>query len=427
MHINRLCIILATSLAFGGVSSPAREIRANPDNYRRQAATLKPGDVLHLSPGQYKLGLNIKGMHGKKGRPITIRGAGNKTVFVGRPGANTINLTDCSYITIRDLHFDGRGIKYIDAIKAGGNPSRGVHHITIESNVIEGHGGHQQTVAISTKVTAWDWIIRGNTIIGAGTGLYLGNSDGNQPFIRGFVEHNVIKNPKGYCMQIKRQNPRPEDLPGIPNEDAVTLIRYNTFIKDDTRGESGLRPNLLVGAFPPTGPGSRDRYEIYGNLFFHNRGESLFQGTGRLSVHDNVFVDSTENAIHIMTHHGRKPELVRIYHNTMLKVHRPYRIHGMDRSQAIVFGNLFVDEYMKKNGASPIRNARPQLGQLDVQPLERLREDVPKDWKEVVMGEVDSNLDFLRREKPGFNHVGAVAVPGRQAHPLTEKRTFHDR
>ena len=32
-------------------------------------------------------------------------------------------------------------------------------------------------------------------------------------------------------------------------------------------------------------------YEIYGNYFLHNHREALFQGSGRVSLHDNVFVD----------------------------------------------------------------------------------------------------------------------------------------
>jgi len=162
-----------------------------------------------------------------------------------------------------------------------------------------------------------------NVVIGAGTGLYLGNSNGEQPFIRGLIEGNIVKSPKGYCMQIKRQSRHPLNAKDIPLEDARTIIRNNVFIKDDGVGDSGLRPNLLVGAFPPKGPGSRGIYEIHGNVFWHNHRESLFQGTGRISLHDNLFVAARQNAIRIMNHHGRPPELVRIYHNTFVGVNRP--------------------------------------------------------------------------------------------------------
>jgi hypothetical protein len=52
----------------------------------------------------------------------------------------------------------------------------------------------------------------------------------------------------------------------------------------------GDRPSLLVGGFLDTGSGSHDLYQIYGNLFVHNPREALFQGSGRISVHDNILV-----------------------------------------------------------------------------------------------------------------------------------------
>ena len=45
------------------------------------------------------------------------------------------------------------------------------------------------------------------------------------------------------------------------------------------------RPNLLVGGFPPTGWGANDSYEIYGNFFYNNPVEALFQGTGNIKLY----------------------------------------------------------------------------------------------------------------------------------------------
>jgi len=68
-----------------------------------------------------------------------------------------MDISDCSYLEIRNLTFDGRNIRNIDVIKAGGGSS-GVHHLMIANNLIRGHGGTQQTCGILTKVTAWDCI-----------------------------------------------------------------------------------------------------------------------------------------------------------------------------------------------------------------------------------------------------------------------------
>ncbi|MDP6636234.1 MAG: hypothetical protein QGG42_15145 [Phycisphaerae bacterium] len=408
-----------------------RDVSATPENYRTLLGKLEPGDTLRLAPGRFARGLRIRGMHGKAGKPITIQGSGAKTVMVARNGSNTADLTDASWIVIRNLTFDGRNLQNIDAIKAGGDTSKGVHHITIEGNTIVNHGANQQTVAISTKVPCWDWVIRGNTIIGAGTGLYLGNSDGRQPFIRGIIEGNFVKDPQGYCMQIKHQHERPE-TPGIPAKACTTIIRYNVFIKNDRRGSSGDRPNLLVGGFPKTGPGAKDRYQIYGNLLVHNPRESLFQGTGSISLHDNIFVDTPRTAISIMPHNRQAPRSIRIYHNTFFRTARPVRISGLPKgAERLVAGNLLLAPSGKAPAdwtgnaaligpAMTAGIAAPVLtfGKMDLQPR-RLNQSVAlKTLRRRIANDTDFDLDYLKRKKPQFDHHGAMAAPHRKPQPI---------
>ena len=418
--MRRLLAMMAL-LALAG-AAPGRDVNAAPENYRTLLGTLQPGDTLRLAPGRYLRGLRIRGMHGAKGRPITIAGAGAQTVMVARPGSNTCDLTDASWIVIRNLTFDGGGLRHIDAIKAGGDTSRGVHHVTIEGNTIINHGANQQTVAISTKVPCWDWTIRGNTIIGAGTGLYLGNSDGRQPFIRGIVEGNVVTGPHGYCMQVKHQINRP-NTPGIPTEPCTTIIRYNVFVKNDRRGDSGDRPNLLVGGFPAAGAGAKDRYQIYGNLLVHNPRESLFQGTGSLSLHDNIFVDTPRTAIAVQRHHGQSPRRVRIYHNTFFRTARPVRISGLPAgAERIVGGNLLLSDAaavawpgnaILTGQAMTTGIAAPVLtfGKMDLQPRRLVRGTGLEALRKSVADDVDSGRDYWRNAKPQFDHCGAIVLP----------------
>src|SRR5436309_217949 len=75
-------------------------------------------------------------------------------------------------------------------ISPTGHESNLTHHIHIKGNTLVGQNGGQQTVGISTKTPPWGWIIRNNRIVGAGTGLYLGESDGTQPFVSGLIENN---------------------------------------------------------------------------------------------------------------------------------------------------------------------------------------------------------------------------------------------
>ncbi len=87
----------------------------------------------------------------------------------------------------------------------------------------------------------------------------------------------------------------------MPTGPQRTIIRQNVFIKNDAPSPDGDRPNLLVDGFPDAGEGSQDLYEIYGNLFLHNPRESLLQASGRVSIHDNLFVDVTGTAILLRT------------------------------------------------------------------------------------------------------------------------------
>jgi len=154
-----------------------------------------------------------------------------------------------------------------------------VHDILIQNNTLVGQDSGQGTDGISTKIPTWGWIIRHNTIIGAGTGLYLGNSDGTMPFVAGIIENNLVENTIGYNMEIKFQLPRPS-VPGMPTGPSTTIIRNNVFIKNDQPSPDGDRPNVLVGGFPDTGPGSTDMYEIYGNFSSTIRVKPYFRPRG---------------------------------------------------------------------------------------------------------------------------------------------------
>ena len=70
-----------------------------------------------------------------------------------------------------------------------------------------------------------------------------------------------------------------------------------------------------MGGFPDTGAGSTDLYQIYGNLFFHNPREALLQAEGRVSIHDNVFVDGSFAAINVSS--TKSPvKVAYVYNNT---------------------------------------------------------------------------------------------------------------
>jgi hypothetical protein len=290
-----------------------RTTQASPSDYLNKLPTLAPGDTLVLAPGFYGVdalgldtasvpGLPLFNLHGTQQAPITITGdpALPRPVLLGRRTHNTIRLANTSHVVLRHLHVDGRS-------RGGfGVAAQGLaHHITIEDCVFVGQDGNQQVVAISsTGSPTWGWVIRGNLIVGAGTGMYLGNSDGSSPFVSGLIEGNVVRDTIGYNIQIKHQVPWGPTPAGMPTEASTTVIRHNVFHKSASSSRGGLaRPCLLVGDGPGHGPGSRNRFAIHSNFFYQNPAASLFQGEGRFALYNNVMVtDGT--AIRVQPHNG---------------------------------------------------------------------------------------------------------------------------
>lgn len=340
----RLPLLAATALLFSSGRAWATDYPADPSNYVAQIGNLGPGDRLLLSAGTYE-GLNLTDLNGMDQAPIVITGptSGARAIIGGRSCCNTISITDSSYLVIQHLDVDNRGLE-VDGLKAEGT-SQFAHHITIEDLHIYNFGTDQQLVGISTKCTAWDWIIRGNFIEAAGTGLYLGDSNGDAPFVRGVVEQNLVVDPLGYDMQIKHQNPRPT-LPGLPTGDSVTVIRHNVFVKAN-RASTGAnaRPNLLVGHWPPSGAGQNDRYEIYGNFFFQNTtgGEGLFQGEGHVAFHDNLLINSYGPGVYVQPQNDAVKNIA-IYNNTVYVSGEGIAIFGADPgyTQEIVGNAVFA-------------------------------------------------------------------------------------
>lgn len=410
------------------IPSTSSIVYGNPSNYLTLLRELHPGETLFLVPGDYKetehgSGLPIFHLKGSVEKVIVITGpnTGPRPIFFASEAKNTIRIADASYVTIRNLDLDGRGLD-VDGVKAEGISD----HITLENLCIKNHGNNQQTVGISTKAPAWDWVIRGNVIFGAGTGIYLGDSDGTKPFIHGLIEYNLIRDTLGYNIEIKHQLPRP-DIPGMPKAAGVTIIRHNVFSKAERGSVGGMaRPNLLVGHFPLSGDGAEDVYEIYGNFFYENpTGEPLFQGEGNLAVYDNLFWNDRGDAI-LVRPHKAYPRKVMIFWNTV--VSRGFGIKVSGGSGAFrqsVIGNLvFASQPILANEelanfVGPLENARfylqhPELplGKLDLSPLQgRLATQFINPSLFTGYDDVVFDFDHTKREKTlvGAYEQGRIA------------------
>lgn len=261
---------------------------AGPKDYLNKIERLKPGDVLLLTAGTYTSDLRLVKLNGTKDQPIVVAGpaSGPRAVFVADERNNTVELSDCSFLQVCNLELDGKGL---DGPFGVSNKDGTVHDITIDGLYIHDYNGSQQTDGISTKRATWNWVIRNNVIERVGTGMYLGNSNGSDAFVNGVIENNLIVDTVGYNIQIKHQNSRPE-IPGVSR--ATTIIRHNVFVKSKWYEKNdGARPNLLVGHAPQSGVGVDDQFLIYGNFFWKNPKEALFQGEGHIAFFDNVCVN----------------------------------------------------------------------------------------------------------------------------------------
>lgn len=409
-----LSVLLFSPAAFGA------EIVTDPTGYVAALEGLGPGDVLRLEPGDYTECLLLSGLHGDEGAPITIEGPapyGGGAVFLGSGCTNAdgrfsaaVFIEDSSNLVIKNLEIDLEGVA-VNGLRAGFGTTP-VHDVTIEGLYIHDNDVTNQYSGISTFCTTWRWTIRSNRLERLGLGMYLGDSDGGDPFIAGLIERNLVLDPRGYGIQIKHQIVRVA-VTGMPEEDSVTILRDNVLIK---AGNAGLgadaRPNLLIGDVPPSGIGAADRYEVYGNLFYQNQTdlEPLLQGEGNLSIHDNLFVNAYQgNGILIQPHNGAVRE-VGVFHNTIVTEGIGISITGgsLQNDQRVVANAVYA------NGIPPIladaqvdnvvgtlaeaeavfTDPTPVLGQLELYPRDdTILRGGPVDLSP-YQGWVDVDVDF---------------------------------
>lgn len=406
------------------------EIEADPSNYKTLIGALKPGDTLTLAAGTYPP-LVLSNLAGTPSAWITVQGP-----TVGAPAAITVNpanrtccnllqITESSYIAIKRLHLDSAMVNSVVGVHGRGL----THHILVENCMFVGQGSHQQTVALSTKGAAHHWIIRGNTILGAGTGMYLGNSTGDSPFIAGLVENNLIVDTIGYNLQLKWQ--LPYELPlGLHAGPHRTIIRHNVFVK--TRPQSGLhaskvngvRPNVLIGGQSNSGAGASDSVELYGNFFYDNQdGESLLQASGSVSVHDNIFVGGSYRAISLVNH-DLPLRRAYVYNNTIYGPVHGIAVEGDQLDDSLVTGNLILasggviapvqaDNIVDSmaNADSYVNQPSLILGHMDFYPKPGRAKGTTLDLSKMI-DHLDYSVDFNGHRKGALEYRGAYAGDG---------------
>jgi hypothetical protein len=323
-----------------GALTPLRTIQANPSNYRSLMVGLIPGDRLQLAAGTYTQGLPISGMNGQADKCIVFEGpaSGSPAVFLANDGSNVVSFRNSSYIAVRNLTLDGRGLNS-DGVKAEYG-SASVHHILLEGLSLRNFNATGIS-GITSTAPVWNWVVRNNTITSAYSGMSFG-TDGTHTMANFLVENNLIYDTRAYNLRFGRQLSRDTSI-GMPST-GTTIIRNNVFSKE-TGSLSGASatPNLRMGHWPLSGAGSSDIYQVYGNLFYQNPYEALFQGEGNIALHDNLFVNRTQLAVNIQANDSA-PRRIDAYNNTVVSSTTGIRVTGADPaySQRVVGNAVFA-------------------------------------------------------------------------------------
>jgi hypothetical protein len=381
--LGSLFAVAGPSEGQGSTCSGGRSLQGDPSNYRNLVNGLQPCDTLTLAAGTYTTELRITNLNGTASQHIVIKGpdTGPRPLFLGNPVSNVVEISNSSYVELKNIDINAQNLG------GDGVNFKGLAHDVILDNLsLRGLSDDQGTVAISANhAPSWNITIRNCVITDAGTGMYLGNSDGNNQFLSGLIENNLIHDTIGYNIQIKQQNPLPTNIAGLPLTTTRTIIRDNVFSKaNDASGGSLARPNLLVGHAPLSGPGQDNFFEIYGNFFYQNPVEALFQGEGNFALYDNLFFNSMNSgtpAIAIQAHQDR-PRNVRVFNNTVVTVNTGISLTGGSPSyaQKVIgnavfspspiqaadqFGNI-TDTY--QNASNYLNNPFAALGGMDLFP-----------------------------------------------------------
>jgi hypothetical protein len=362
--------------------APLRTIQANPSTYKSLLSTLQPGDRLLLAAGTYTQQLRISNKSGQPGKCIVVEGpaSGSPALFTGSSTFNTISLINVSYLVFRNLTLDGKHLLG-DGMKVESS-STFAHHITLENLRLSNYDESLNRSGFNTKGRAWNFVIRYNTIARAGVGMYFGKPDGTAELANSLIEHNLVYDSMLYDLQIKHQLARATSL-GMPTS-GTTIIRHNVFSKEHGAATgTNARPNVLVGHWPLSGAGSTDVYQIYGNLFYQNPTESLFQGEGNIALHDNLFVNRVFSRTIRIQKHNDLPRRIDVFDNTVVASGEGIMIYNGDpaypqrvRGNVVfaskpLYGGQQAGNLTGPYSAAPqyLNNPGGALGSLDLFPL----------------------------------------------------------
>ncbi|MDB4676669.1 right-handed parallel beta-helix repeat-containing protein [bacterium] len=167
-----LVIILPKSPSLSFYPQESKTTASNQAELNAALLQVRPGSTVIIQPGFYRGGLSLQNISGTAEAPIRIKGADEAHPPVIKGGSTGLQLSNCSFIEISDLHFvgaTGNGINIDD----GGNSNPMAHAIHLKrlrvSNV--GPDGNKDGIKLSgisefhvSQCTVLNWGSSGSAI-----------------------------------------------------------------------------------------------------------------------------------------------------------------------------------------------------------------------------------------------------------------------
>ena len=132
MRCNCLLTLLVLVISASGFGAESVVKVADDASLHAALRNARPGTRIRIAAGRYRPGVYVANLHGTKDGPIVIEGADadNPPVFEG--GAEAWHLTDCSYVTLRNISARGQSSNGIN-VDDGGSFETPAHHIVLEN------------------------------------------------------------------------------------------------------------------------------------------------------------------------------------------------------------------------------------------------------------------------------------------------------
>ncbi len=126
-----LATALLSAIALTSVTRADDVDVSNSTALRNALRSAQPGTRILIAPGTYRGGLDVRGVHGSRTKPIEIRGADARRPPTFEGGSQALHLIDSSWVTIAAIEVRGFPMNGIN-IDDGGDYSTPAHHVVVE-------------------------------------------------------------------------------------------------------------------------------------------------------------------------------------------------------------------------------------------------------------------------------------------------------